>query len=165
MTYSIIGILATIILVITNWDMLRHHKNRELTTIQHSYRAFLYGILSYYITDALWGILDAYRLTALQFVDTSLYFVAMAAALMLWTRYVVLYLERNNMFSRLISRAGAIFLILELAAVIINFFAPILFWFDGNGDYHAGVVRYATLAVQILMFLLTAVYTLFVTSK
>ena len=165
MTYSIIGILASMLLLITNWDIMRRHKTREFTQIQHSYRAFLYGILAYYITDALWGILDAYRLTALQFVDTSLYFVAMAAALMLWTRYVVLYLERDNRFSRLISRTGVIFLILEIAAVIINFFAPILFWFDENGGYHAGVVHYATLAVQILMFLLTAVYTLSVTSK
>ncbi len=165
MTYSIIGILASMILFITNWDILRRQKIREFTPIQSSYRGFLYGVLSYYITDALWGILDAFRLTRLQFLDTSLYFVAMAASLMLWTRYVVLYLERKNGFSRLIAGTGMIFLFLEIVAVGINFFTPILFWFDEKGDYHAGVIRYVTLAVQILIFLLTAVYTLSVMFK
>ena len=165
MMYSIIGILASVILLIINWDVLWNHGEKSFTRTQQSYRAFLWAILCYYVTDALWGFLDADRLTALQFVDTALYFAAMAAALLLWTRYVVLYLEKENAFSRLLSRAGLIFFILQWAAVVINFFAPVLFWFDESGGYHAGVARYATLSLQIVMFLLTAAYTLFLTRK
>ena len=54
MTYSIIGILASVILLITNQDLLR--KGRILTRAQHAYRSFLVGVMAYYITDLLWGI-------------------------------------------------------------------------------------------------------------
>lgn len=51
------------------------------------------GVLVYYITDMLWGILDEQRLTTLQYIDTTVYFVAMIATVILWTRYVVSYLD------------------------------------------------------------------------
>ncbi len=56
MTYSIIGILASIILLITNQDILR--EKRVLTKSQRTYRGFLVGVLAYYLTDLLWGILN-----------------------------------------------------------------------------------------------------------
>ena len=164
MMYSIIGILAAMILLIINGDVL-WSRGRELTGTQRCYRRFLLGILSYYMTDALWGLLDAYRLTALQFADTSLYFAAMAAALLFWTQYVISYLESENTFGRVLYYAGRVFFLLEIVVVAVNFFSPVLFWFDEAGAYHAGFARYATLGVQILMFLLTSVYTLYVTSR
>ena len=165
MMYSIIGILASIILLFTNRDVLWNRIGEEYTRTQKLYKGFLIGVLSYYITDALWGILDSYHLTGLQFADTSAYFIAMAAALLLWTRYVIAYLENENTFSRVMYYAGRIFFVLETAAVAVNLFRPVLFWFDENGGYHAGTVRYVTLAVQIVMFFLISVYTLSVTSK
>ena len=51
MTYSIIGILAAIVLVIINRDVLWDRKGAEQT--QRNYRYFLLGVLSYYITDML----------------------------------------------------------------------------------------------------------------
>ena len=54
MTYSIIGILASIILLINNRDIL--WRDKTLSETQRSYRRFLMGVLSYYITDLLWGI-------------------------------------------------------------------------------------------------------------
>ena len=165
MMYSVIGILATIILLIINRDVLWRHAGREFTKTQRYYRSFLLCVLSYYITDALWGILDANRLTTLQFADTAVYFVAMAAAVWMWTRYVVKYLESENVFGRILYHAGRSFFFLEVIAVVVNCFYPIMFWFDESGGYHAGSVRYATLAVQILLFLLTSGYTLNVSSK
>lgn len=58
MMYSTIGILSFVVLLITNGDIFRSHTD-ELTSTQRRYRSFLYGVLSYYVTDALWGILDA----------------------------------------------------------------------------------------------------------
>jgi len=101
----------------------------------------------------------------LQFADTAVYFVAMAAAVWMWTRYVIAYLESENVFDRILYHAGRIFFFLEVIAVVVNCFYPIMFWFDESGGYHAGSVRYATLAVQILLFLLTSGYTLNVSSK
>ncbi|MBQ6495768.1 MAG: response regulator [Firmicutes bacterium] len=89
----------------------------------------------------------------------------MAAAVWMWTRYVVEYLENENVFGKILYHAGRTFFFLEVIAVIVNCFYPIMFWFDESGGYHAGSVRYATLSIQILLFLLTSGYTLNVSSK
>ena len=58
MTYSIIGILAAIILLIINRDVLWGADGRALSKTDNNYRRFLMGIMAYLITDMLWGILD-----------------------------------------------------------------------------------------------------------
>ena len=163
MTYSIIGILASIILLITNRDIL--WKGGELTPTQRNYRFFLMGVMAYYITDLLWGILEEQGLIAVLYVDTSVHFAAMVAAVMLWTQYVISYLEGGSIFEKCLFYAGRVFFALELIVIVINFFYPVLFWFDEAGAYYAGPARYATLGVQILMFLLTSAHTLGVTSR
>ena len=165
MTYSIIGILAAIILLITNRDILWMTKGSTASRTQRLYRGFLLSVLGSYITDALWGILDAWQLTSLQFADTTLYFVAMAAAVLLWTQYVVVYLESDTSFSTLLRYAGWTFFAFEIIAVIINIFYPVMFWFDESGAYHAASLRYVTLGVQIIMFLMTSFYTLRLTAR
>ena len=165
MTYSIIGILATLILVIINRDLLWSHDTGERTKTQRNYCCFLVGILCYYITDMAWGILAAQGLTTILYVDTMVHFVAMAAAVMLWTRYVVSYLGRKTTFGVFLYDAGTLFLGFELLVVLINLFRPVLFWFDDTGAYHAAAARYITLAIQILLFLLTSAYTLRITAK
>ena len=92
MTYSIIGIIAAIILLIINRDVIWNSGETEISQVDRNYRAFLMGMMSYYVTDLLWGILEANRLTAVLFADTTIHFIAMAAAVMLWTRYVISYL-------------------------------------------------------------------------
>ena len=106
MTYSIIGILAAIILLIINRDVLRPHGGQAASATVRLYRQFLLGVLCYYVTDALWGILEARHLTALLYADTAVHFLAMVAAVMLWTRYVVNYLENDNRFGKMLSLAG-----------------------------------------------------------
>ena len=165
MTYSIIGILAAIILLITNRDVLWSREEKKVTLTQRSYRYFLMGVMGYYVTDALWGILESYRLTAVLYADTAVHFAAMAAAVLLWTQYVISYLEGESVFEKLLYHTGRFFFTFEIIVIVVNFFRPILFWFDGSGAYHAGIARYATLAIQILMFLLTSVYTLYITAK
>ena len=195
MTYSIIGILATLVLRITNQDILwRHERHGELdegangagnaavegmvssasnigSTNQNGdktlryYRYFLIGVLCYYVTDAAWGILDANRLTAIEFADTTVHFAAMMAAVLLWTRYVVSYLDTRNAFSVALTRTGFIAFSFAVIVIVVNFFYPVLFWFDDAGDYHAGTARYVLLALQIAMFVATSAYTLVMTSK
>ena len=165
MTYSIIGILASIVLLIINRDVLHPDNYRDVSPAERNYRRFLFGVMAYYVTDFLWGFLEARRLTAILYADTAVHFLAMAAAVMLWTRYVISYLNEENAFGRILKWAGQLFLAFEIVAVFVNFFRPVLFWFDAEGGYHAGLARYVTLAVQILLFLLTSIYTLWITSK
>ena len=105
-TYSIIGILASILLVIINQDILLKHDGQTLTETQRNYRWFLMGLLAYLITDLLWGILDSRHLIALLFADTSIHFAAMVGAVMLWTQYVVSYLDTGSAFERILKIAG-----------------------------------------------------------
>ena len=162
MTYSIIGILASIILIINNRDVL--WTGRSIAPAQRSYRLFLMGVMLYYITDLLWGILEALGRTHILYADTVVHFAAMAAAVMLWTQYVISYLEGGSRFERALFLMGRIFFIFEIVVIVVNFFYPILFWFDADGGYHAGLARYVTLGIQILMFLLTSAYTLSITA-
>ena len=163
MTYSIIGILASIILVIINRDIL--WQNRDLTKAQRSYRQFLMGVMAYYVTDLLWGILEALGWTAVLYADTVIHFAAMAAAVLLWTQYVIAYLQGGSTVEKILFHTGRFFFAFEVVVILINFFYPVLFWFDAEGGYHAEVARYLTLAIQILMFLLTSVYTLRITAR
>ena len=165
MTYSIIGILATVLLLITNRELFWNRENKALTETKRDYRRFLLGALAYLVTDMLWGILESYKLTPILYADTALHFLSMAAAVMLWTRYVISYLGQKNAFATFLSWAGQLFLCFEAVVVILNFFRPVLFWFDAAGTYYAGAARYVTLAIQILLFLLTSVYTLWITAK
>ncbi|MGX8719121.1 MAG: response regulator [Desulfovibrio sp.] len=162
MTYSIIGMLASIILLIINRDVLWCRDGRDLSSIRRNYRHFLMGVMAYYITDMLWGILDRYHLAALLYADTTLHFVVMAAAVMLWTRYAVSYLGERNTLGSALYHAGCLFFLFAAAAVAVNFFHPVMFWFDDAGTYHAGTARYLALAMQILLFLLTSICTLFI---
>ncbi len=165
MTYSIIGILAIVILIIINRDVLFVQNGSALTQIQRNYRYFLIGISGYYITDLLWGILESHRLTAILYIDTVVHFIAMAAAVMLWTRYVFSYLDDRNVFGKLLYHAGRLFFLFELIILAVNLFYPVMFWFDEAGAYQTGILRYINLAIQILLFLLTSIYTLWNTLK
>jgi len=74
--------------------------------------------MAYLITDMLWGILDSHHLITILFIDTSIHFIAMAAAVMLWTRYVISYLEVKNHFSSILYYSGSIFLGLVVLTVL-----------------------------------------------
>ncbi len=120
-------------------------------------------MLAYYITDALWGIFDAYHLASLLFIDTTLYFVAMAVLVLLWTRYVIAYLGSNRSLDTMLWYGGWAFFVFELIAIVVNIFHPVMFWIDKAGGYHTASLRHATLYVQVLMFLSTSIYTLGIT--
>lgn len=164
LSYSTIGILAIIVHLIVNLDIFLN-RDADVVPAQDAYRRFLFGILVYYITDVLWGIFERTHLTTALYLDTTVYFVAMVAAVLLWTQYVVTYLEVRGRFSRLLSYAGRIFFVAELGIVAINWFYPILFWFEPNGTYHAEWARYATLGFQIVMFLMASAYAFLVTRR
>ena len=52
--YSIVGIIALIVLTVINFKTLLPRSDRN--TAGRSYRYFLYGVLAYVTTDVLWGV-------------------------------------------------------------------------------------------------------------
>ena len=165
MTYSIIGLLAAIILIITNRDAFWPAKGVTFSKTQRLYRLFLLSVLGYYITDGMWGVWYNLRLIDALYVETILYFIAMAVSLLFWTMYVTAYLETHNAFGTILRLSGRILFAYDIVALTINIFYPVVFWLDENGSYQTGSLRYVTLYLQILIFFMTSVYTLYITAK
>ena len=166
MYYSSIGILAILIHIIINYDVLFHSASKQKFQPHLSaYKSFLISVLFYYVTDVLWGIFYGGNHKMIIFSDTEVYFAAMAVGVFLWTRYVITYLNEKRVFSIMLKAAGIGFLIFEIIILIINLFFPILFYFDENATYHAGKARYITLILQIFLFMATSLRMIAMTLK
>ena len=106
MYYSAIGVLAVMILLIENHDILFRRNALLKLSAWGVYRRFLYAVLIYYITDILWGILESRRLAKWLFADTTIYFVAMAVGVLFWAEYMVAYLDDDSFFGRVLVYIG-----------------------------------------------------------
>ncbi len=158
MSYSGASILGLIIHLMINYDVLGEGRGSSPIPARRAYRAFSLSVIAYYITDILWGFLYERQMMRLVYADTALYFIAMAFTILLWTQFAIAYLDRDNRFARLLDIAGKLIFAFQIVVVLLNFFTPILFSFDENNVYHPLIARYITLAAQIAMFLMTAVY-------
>lgn len=165
MSYSTTGLLALLVHVIVNYDAIRNAHYQKGTPAADSYRGMILAVILFYIADILWGIFYDARLVTLTTADTVFYFLAMAATVFMWTRYVFLYLKLNGKLMQLLSIAGWMFLILVALVLFLNIFAPLMFWFDPSGNYHGGMMRSILLGLQVLMFLSTSVYVFVVAHK
>lgn len=160
MYYSSIGVIALIMHVIVNADTLfRSHKGLNAST-RGRYRAFLYSVMIFYISDSFWGSLHELGFVPLTYFDTIVFFLSMSLTLLLWIRFINVYLNRNTASSKVLLYSGWTIFSLEILAIIVNFFYPLMFSFKADGEYVPGKVRYAFLAVQLVLFLLVSVVTL-----
>ena len=160
MYYSAISILAAIILVIENQDVMRNRNRAFSKPAWAVYRRFLTIVFVHYVTDILWGILENLKLAVPLFINTSVYFVAMAVGVLAWTHYVVTYLEEEKtVFGRIILYFGRIFAGAVCALVIVNIFTPLLFTVNAQSEYTALPVRHAVLMIQIAILILISIYT------
>jgi diguanylate cyclase (GGDEF)-like protein len=129
------------------------------------YRLFLHGVMLYYISDILWGILYESKITVLAYTDTMLYFFSMALSLLLWMRFTVAYLDQKNIFEKVLLWSGWIIFWFDIVTIIINLFKPVMFTFTKNGEYYTGQARYLNLFMQMILFGLMSVYTMICTVK
>ena len=165
MYYASFGILALIIHVITNIGAMKKPISDETPVVYARYRAFLYGLILYYLSDILWGFLYDTRIVPLTYSDTVLFFVSMGLSLVLWMRFVVSYLNLGNFFYKLFLGAAWGAFIFEIAILAINIYTPIMFGFAADGEYNPGWARYITLDIQVLIFGLLAIVAMFWSRK
>lgn len=158
MYYAAIGLLAGLILLIENQDILLKRSDAFALPAWRVYRRFLFAVLIYYVTDILWGFLESRKLATLLFADTSVYFAAMAAGVLLWTQYTVTYLDEKNWFGKFLVYAGRILAALVAVFAVVNLFVPILFTVDADCVYRALPLRYVILTCQILLLLLISAH-------
>lgn len=160
MYYSSIGMLAIILHLIINADHLFGSLNVRRVKVAAAYRYFLFTVLIYYISDALWGVLLDFGYIPLVYADTVLYFLAMGLTLLLWVSYIALSLNLDKKRGTILKTVGWVIFGAESLALIINFFVPVMFYFTPGGEYKASSARYVILYVQVILFTIIAIDTL-----
>ena len=158
MSYAAIGILSFLVLLLENHDILRSRDDAYSLPAWRTYRRFLLAVLTYYVTDILWGVLESRKLAAALFADTTAYYIAMAVGILCWSQFAVTYLEEENAFGCFLRAAGRVLAVLVALLSLVNIFVPVLFTVDEDCVYRALPLRYAMLTVQILMLLLISIY-------
>jgi diguanylate cyclase (GGDEF)-like protein len=158
--YSAIGLLAALILIIENQDIFINIRKSFQKPAWELYRRFLFAVLTYYVTDILWGILESRKLAGALFADTTVYFAAMAVGVLFWVRFSVAYLDEKSAFGQFLVYAGRIVAGLIAVLAVVNIFLPVLFTVDADCVYQALPLRYAILGAQVLLLLLISGYAL-----
>ena len=165
MVYSSIAILALLVQLIINYDVIMNKTSSKVSKNNKSYRRFIIGSIFYYVTDILWGFFDEQKMDRMLFFDTTAFFLAMSLMVMLWTAYATDYLDEKTRFGKALRIVGQLFFMISPPALIINYFYPILFSINSECEYHPGTIRYLLLLIQILLFLLTGIHTIVLSMK
>lgn len=162
--YSVIGILAILIHSVINFNQFKHSSRGDYSTGK-DYRIYLVSVFCYYIIDLLWGFIALTGNTTLLYIDTLIYYIAMALSVVFWCRYVIVYLKLNNKTGEILKKFSTLFWHAVLILLFINHFRHLFFWFEEDGAYHAYPLRYATFTVQMAMFMAVAIISLVSTLK
>ena len=83
MYYAAIDLLAILVLVLENLNILIDRNKSFEETTWKVYRRFLFAVLAYYIIDGSWGIIEYYKLPLALFAVTTVYFAVMAMGIVL----------------------------------------------------------------------------------
>ena len=161
MFYSIPGIIALLMLVITNFDIIfnRKYVARNLKALRF-YRLFLLSSSLFYIADILWGILSNFANKTPVSIVTAFFFLFMAATVLAWSSFVVRYFDRAPVFKMIIRLSGVVVVVLGIGLLVTNFFYPILFSYI-EGVYVTSAGRNTFLGMQFVMFSLIGLYAMF----
>ena len=106
MYYASIGVLSLIIHVIINFEALKKRNSHRVKLSQVRYRHFLYAVMLFYISDILWGWFYEQRWIVPTYIDTMLFFISMGASVLIWTRFVVAFIDNQGRFGVLLKAGG-----------------------------------------------------------
>lgn len=160
MAYFVIPFIALIVHALVNSDVFLPGNPSAKQRTFRSYRFFIFSTLAFFIADGLWGIFSAAKFVIPSYIATYLFFSFISVTVFSWTHYVVDYLEKKNIFSKMLSIIGWIFLFVTTGLLITNIFTPIMFSFTEEGDYTAKIVRTVFYISLIVLFFLTSLYSL-----
>lgn len=171
MFYTLISGLALILNLIVNRGACQNVKvqegmpmERQLPRIRYS--VFVIVSSCYFFVDAAWGLFDTFHENNvayhLLYVDTLLFFLFMILTMITWIRYIVAYIGKQGRRSDVLLYVVTGLFFVALISLLINFFYPFIFYFDEHHGYVPLPGRHILLIVQIALYLVTAVYMLFV---
>ena len=152
--YSAIAFVAMGIHLIINSN---HGPDRVVVAVRGSreYRMFLNAIFAYYIVDVGWGVFAGLGWTKVLYIDTMLYYIAIAMSILMSCRYFSVYLDLDKWKARMLVWFGYALLSLYVVLLTANVFNGCLFIFDEQGRYAPGFLRalifYPLAAMSVLM--------------
>lgn len=152
MYYASIGIISLIVHVIINFEALRKVQNTSENHVRLKYRHYLFAILLYYFTDAMWGILYEPGWVIATYIDTCVFFFAMALSVLFWTRAVVAFTGNDGKSGKVLVYSGWFIFAVQMIVLVINVFVPIAFAFTADKEYVALPTRYVLLFMQMILF-------------
>ena len=156
MFYAIIGILAVIIHLIINYDILLGREWQNMPS-SREYKLFQYSVIAYYLTDIIWGLLYKTGHDTLIYTDTLAYYVSLSFSVLFWCKYVVSYLELGNRIGKALNICAILFFVSEMIALVVNLFTPFFFHFDEEGNFSTGILRLVVFVIQMIMFVVVAI--------
>ena len=165
MYYSSFGILAVILHLILNYEILKTGRKNISSEARLKYRHFVLSLLVFYIADICWGFLVDQKLLVLAYADTVAFFGSMALSLALWTRYVSAFINKKRLRARFFVGAGWAIFIAVCIGLLINAFYPLIFSFTEDTTYIPYYGRYAFLTVQVALFVVISVYSIIASFK
>lgn len=155
MEYSMIGITALIITLIVCHNLIFRRSLKDLSPDKRAYRWFIISIALFFMVDALWGIFSNVRIIPILYVNTVLFFSLMSVSVFLWTRYVSIYIGGKSKTTAGVMVVGLLIVIFVATMLIINISNPVLFYFESDGKYVPKYGRYVLLTVQMVLFAIT----------
>ena len=166
MYYSSIGVIALIVHVIINFDLMKRVSRVGTSSVmQKRYRRFLIALIAYYLTDIIWGTLYENGNMLLTYIDTVAVFVTMTLSVLLWTRALIVFIDDKSKFGKIVLGGGWTIFITEIIVLVVNLFYPIVFKFDEDHTYIALPARYVTMFMQMVLYCMAAFFALYIAFK
>ena len=174
MFYAIISLLAIILNLIINRESFANLRSRSGESkseqrVAFRYKIFLIASNCYFLADIGWGLLYENRhidaLFPFLYLDCLLYFFFMFLSILTWIRYIVAYLDRHDRKSKALLLSVWVLFALALIYLIINCFHPFIFSFNDQHEYIIEPGRHIAFILQIVLYLLTSTYLLFIAHK
>ena len=158
MYYSSVAIIALIVHVIINNEALRKVENTSDNSLRLKFRNYLIALMVFYIADAIWGVFNEQKWVILTYLDTCVFFLAMAFSVLLWTMAVVAFTGNAGKYGKILVGCGWFILAFQAGILVANLFWPIVFSFNSEKEYQALPARHIALLMQMVLFLATAIY-------
>jgi signal transduction histidine kinase len=157
-SYSVFSLAAIAIHLLINFKLLAGLGVR--TERGKRYRDFLLAVLVYYVADGAWGLFAGLGWNRFLYADTILYFLSLAAFILVWCRFVAVYLGFGTWPKRILAWAGCAILVANVALLAANVSTEWVFGFDEDGKYLTGFMRDPLIGLLVNFTVLTAVFAL-----
>ena len=139
--YSIVAGIALLVHLVIDWKQMFFRLRAVERPGAREFRHFLFCLTVFFVADVLWGYVAGLRRPPLLYADTVVFFLTMALSILLWTRFVVAYMEMEGAPRKRLQGAGYGVLAFFVGALLVNVFTGKFFSIDENCVYVPGPLR------------------------